>query len=213
MKPPEPGFNLSKLATTACYVGPAVMTAADIITIALNHSISPFKQTISGFAAGPYGWLEKAGMVIIALSFFLMAVNVLAAKKNKQARLFKTMGGLLVIVAIGFLMLSIFNTNVIGTLVSFHGVVHQIASAAVSVVFYIACLISMRLMFNKPGFRFFAIYCGVTFVVGLTVLILLSLVFRQDEYTGLMERLIAGFNLVWIILVGPQVIKLAKEKE
>ena len=208
MKPPEPGFNLSKLATTACYVGPAVMTAADIITIALNHSISPFKQTIS-----LAGWLEKFGMVIIALSFFLIAVNVLTAKKKKQARLFKTAGVLLVIVAIGFLMLSIFNTNVIGTLVSFHGVVHQIASAAVSVVFYIACLISMRLMFNKPGFRFFAIYCGVTFVVGLTVLILLSLVFRQDEYTGLMERLIAGFNLVWIILVGPQVIKLAKEKE
>jgi hypothetical protein len=26
---------------------------------------------------------------------------------------------------------------------------------------------------------------------------------------GLMERMIAGFNLVWIILVGPQLIKLA----
>jgi hypothetical protein len=28
---------------------------------------------------------------------------------------------------------------------------------------------------------------------------------------GLMERLIAGFKLVWIMLVGPQVIKLVNE--
>ncbi|MGP8079923.1 MAG: hypothetical protein ACLPVI_05370 [Dehalococcoidales bacterium] len=30
-----------------------------------------------------------------------------------------------------------------------------------------------------------------------------------NEYIGLEERMIAGFNLVWIVLVGPQVIKLA----
>jgi hypothetical protein len=28
---------------------------------------------------------------------------------------------------------------------------------------------------------------------------------------GLIERLTAGFNLVWIMLVGPQVIKLVNE--
>ena len=211
MNRPRLSFNLSSLATKACYVGPAVMVAADTITIALNHTFSPLKQTISGFAAGPGGWLERIGMAVIALSFFLIALNVLTMSKKNRTRIFTTAGILLVIVAIGFLMLSIFNTNVIATLVSFHGLVHQISSAAVSIVFYVACLILMRLMFNKPGFRFFAVCCGISFVVGVTVLTLLAAGYYRDVYTGLMERGIAGFNLVWIVVVGPQVIKLARE--
>ncbi len=213
MSRPRLTFVLSDLATKVCYLGPAVMVAADTITIALNRTVSPFKQTISGFATGPDGWLERVGMAIIALSFFLMALNLLTSKKKNQARIIKIAGLLLVIVAVGFLMLSIFNTNVIGTIISFHGLVHQISSAAVSIVFYIACLILMRLMIKRPGLRLFGIYCGVTFVVGIIVFILLAAGFYQNVYTGLMERGIAGFNLVWIVLVGPQVIKLAGEKE
>jgi hypothetical protein len=208
---PRLSFNLSSLATKACYLGPAVMVAADTVTIALNHTFSPLKQTISGFAAGPDGWLERIGIAVVALSFFLIALNVLTTQKKNHARILTSSGVLLVIVAIGFLMLSIFNTNVIATLASFHGLVHQISSAAVSVVFYAACLIMMGLMINKPGFRFFAIYSGITFVVGVTVLTLLVAGFYQDVYTGLMERGIAGFNMVWIVLVGPQVIRLARE--
>ena len=187
MSRPRLTFVLSDLATKVCYLGPAVMVAADTITIALNRTVSPFKQTISGFATGPDGWLERVGMaIIVPIALFIWAI---------------------------LLMLSIFNTNVIGTIISFHGLVHQISSAAVSIVFYIACLILMRLMIKRPGLRLFGIYCGVTFVVGIIVFILLAAGFYQNVYTGLMERGIAGFNLVWIVLVGPQVIKLAGEKE
>ena len=147
---------------------------------------------------------------MVAISFLFIAINLLRVKNQKDLRLVKFAGGLLVIVATGFLMISIFNTNVIGTIISFHGLVHQIATVAVSVVFYLSCLILMRLMINKPGLRYFSLYSGLTFLVGLTVLVLLSFSYHQNEYIGLLERMTAGFNLVWIVLVGPQVIKLAR---
>ena len=205
--------NYPKLAVLSCYVSPAVMVVADITAIALNRNVSPLEQSISGYAAGPYGWLEKTGMVFIAFTFLAIAVNALVAKNKTELPGLKFVGGLLVIVAIGFLMLSIFNTNVFSTLMSFHGLIHQFTSAAVSIVFYTVCLVVMRLMINKAGLRYYSIYSGLTFLVGLIVLILLVFEIHHNNYMGLMERMIAGFNLVWIVLVGPHVIKLARSSQ
>ncbi|MGP8079924.1 MAG: DUF998 domain-containing protein [Dehalococcoidales bacterium] len=93
----------SRLATAACYLGPTVMVAADLITIALNHTINPLKHTISGYAIGPYGWLEKLGMVTVAISFLLIALNLLTVKNQKDLNRLRLVGILLVIVAIGFI--------------------------------------------------------------------------------------------------------------
>jgi hypothetical protein len=65
-------------------------------------------------------------------------------------------------------------------------------------------------MINKPGLRYFSLYSGLTFLIGLTVLVLLGFNYHQNEYIGLLERMIAGFNLGWIVLIGPQVVKLAR---
>ena len=199
-----------KLAVTACFLGPIVMTAADIITIVLNHKANSLKQTISDFAIGPYGYLEKIGMIMVAVSFLFIAINLLIVRNNKELRIFKFVGVLFVIVALGFLMISIFSTNIIGTLINFHGLVHQVSAIAVSVVFYLACLILMRLMINKTSLRYFGLYCALTCFVGFIVLLALGFSHNKNEYMGLMERIIAGFNLVWIVLVGPQVIRLAR---
>ena len=198
------------LAVITCYIGPAVMVTADIVTIVLNPNVSPVKQSISGFAIGPYGWLEKIGIVMVALSFGLISINLLIIKNKKELRLFKFVGVLFMIVAIGFLMISIFNTNVFGTIINFQGLVHQLASVAVSIVFYVSCLITMYLLINKPGFRYFGMYSGLTFLVGFAVLLWLGFAYHHNEYMGLTERIIAGFNLMWIILVGPQLTKLVR---
>ena len=93
---------------------------------------------------------------------------------------------------------------------SFHGLIHQFTSASVSIVFYITCLVAMNLMIKKAGLKYYAVYSGLTFLVGLVVLIVLVFEIHHNNYMGLMERMIAGFNLVWIVLVGPQLIKLAR---
>jgi hypothetical protein len=187
------------------------MVAADIITIALNRNADPLSQTISGYALGPYGWLEKIGMILVAISFFFIAVNLLKVKNQDGSAWLKFIGALLAIVGIGFITLTIFNSNVIGTLTNFHGLVHQFTAISVSAVFYTSCIILMVLMVKRPRFRYLSYYSGLTFLVGLAVLILLVSGHHLNDDIGLEERLIAGFNLVWIVLAGPQIIKLTNQ--
>ena len=150
------------------------MIAADIITIVLNHDVNPLKQTISAFAIGPYGYLEQIGMIMVAISFLFIAINLLMVKNQKELRLLRLVGGMLVIVAIGFLIISIFNTNVIGTINSFDSFVHKVSVGAASVVFYVSCLILTRFMINKAGLRYVGLYGALTFLVGFIVFLLLS---------------------------------------
>ena len=201
---------ISILAVPFCLIGPSIMIAADILTISLNHRVNPLKHSISYFAAGPFGWLEKIGIVSVAIAFLLIAVNLLAVRYKNEFRMIRLDGVLLTIVALGFLMISLFNTNVIGTVISFHGLVHQLATIAVSFVFYLSCLITMFLMINKTGFKYFGVYSGLTCLIGFAVLSWFGFSYYFTEYMGLSERLISGFNLLWIILVAPQLIRLAK---
>jgi hypothetical protein len=149
------------------------------------------------------------GMEMVAVSFFFIAANLLNTKNKEGLNRLRFIGALLVIVAIGFLLLGIFNTNVIGTLASFHGLVHHFSVIAVSVVFYLSCLITMSVMIKHRVFRYFGIYSGLTFVFGLIVLLFIVSGHVLKDYIGLEERVIAGLNMVWIVLVGPQLIKLA----
>jgi len=190
------------LAVPACYVGPAIMVTADVVTIVLNHGHSPIRETISWFAAGPFGWLEKLGMLIVAISFLFIAVHLSRVKDYKinnksEFRLLKLDGILLAIVAFGFLLITIINANVISTTVSFHGLIHQIATGF--------------LLIKIPALKYTVFYSGLTFLVGIAGLFWLGFSVYRSDYLGLVERLIAGFNLVWIVLVGPQVIKLVNE--
>jgi hypothetical protein len=189
------------------------MVAADMMTMTLNRTFDPLKQTISGYAAGSYGWLEKLGMEIVAISFFFIAINLLNAKNKEGLNRLRFIGALLVIVAVGFLLLGIFNTDVIGTLASFHGLVHHFSVIAVSVVFYLSCLMTMSLMVKRRDFRYFGLYSGLTFLLGLIVLVFIVSGHVLKNYIGLEERVIAGFNLLWIVLVGPQLIKLINSLE
>jgi hypothetical protein len=68
---------------------------------------------------------------------------------------------------------------------------------------------TMSLMVKRRAFRFFGLYSGLTFLLGLSVLIFIVSGHIIKDYVGLEERAIAGFNLIWIVLVGPQLIKLA----
>jgi hypothetical protein len=96
-------------------------------------------------------------------------------------------------------------------LTNFHGLVHQFTAISVSAVFYTSCIILMVLMVKRPRFRYLSYYSGLTFLVGLAVLILLVSGHHLNDDIGLEERLIAGFNLVWIVLAGPQIIKLTNQ--
>lgn len=136
------------------------MVLADFLTVILIQNLSPVRFSISYFAGSPYGWLEKIGMVAVSISFALIAANLLCGVEKPAGRLWQIDGVLLAVVAVGFLTISLFDTNVIGTIYSFHGLVHQLATIAVTLFFMlpVCFLCGCYLCFPVLGFgRYIAV--------------------------------------------------------
>ncbi len=201
--------NLLRAAVPACFIGPTIMVTADFLTIILNHRFDLIEQTISGFAVGPYGWLEKIGIIMIALCFLLMGLVLLNVNNARNLRWLKTAGILFFSAAAGFFFTALINTTLVTVIAGIHFSFHKLSLVIGSVGFYQACLIFTGLMISKPGLRTFGIYSGFVYLVGLATLLWVLLSFHYIAYSGLAERVLTGVNLVWIILIGPRVIKLA----
>jgi hypothetical protein len=75
-------------------------------------------------------------MSTVAMTFLFISLNLLAIKDGQESRELKLGGVLLLIVAFGFLMTSLFNTHVIGTPMSYRGLIHRISFEIVSAAFY-----------------------------------------------------------------------------
>jgi Protein of unknown function (DUF998) len=207
LRPPK----LLNIALSACFVGPAIMVSADFLTVVLNHRWDLIEQTISGFATGPYGWLEKIGIATIGFSFLLMGLVLLNVNGEKDVRLLKSAGILFGVAAVGFFFTSLLNTNIISFVAGFHVSFHKVALVVASVGFYQACLIFTALMITKPGLRFWGIYSGFVYLVGLAAFFWIVFSIHYIDYSGLAERILTGLNLIWIIAVGPRVIRLADQ--
>jgi hypothetical protein len=201
--------DLPRLAATACLVGPCVMVLSDILTIVLNNKVDPIVQTISGFAVGSYGWLEKIGIMTIAISFLLIGLVLLNGSNTKNLCLLKTAGILFLVAAAGFLFTSLINTTLITAIAGIHFSFHKFSLVIGSIAFYQACLIFTGLMIPKPGLRAFGIYSGFVYLVGLTTFLWVIFSLHYIAYSGLAERILAAVNLIWIMAIGPHVIKFA----
>jgi len=205
--------RLANMAKPACLVCPGVMVIADILTITLHQPAKFVDRSISIYAAGHYGWLEKSGTIMVGACFCLIAINLWRVSCARELRLFKWGGILFFIETIGFILMSLFNTNLVSNVFTFHGLVHQISLITISVVFYLFCMSAAWEMGKQPSFKLFGLVCLLPLVTGLLVCLWLGYsyhYYHENRYMGLSERLITAANLFWIILVGPQVVKLAE---
>ena len=201
--------SLLNISVAACFIGPAIMVTADVLTIILNHRFDLVEQTISGFATGPYGWLEKIGILMIAVCFLLMGLVLWNVNQTKNLRLLKTAGVFFLVAALGFFFTALINTTYVTAIAGFHFSFHKFSLVIGSIGFYQACLIFTGLVIPKPGLRAFGIYSGFVYLVGLATFLWVVFSFHNIAYSGLAERILTGVNLIWIVTVGPRVIKLA----
>jgi uncharacterized membrane-anchored protein len=202
---------LPGVAVMACIIGPVVMVLSDIVTVRLNPEFDPVAQTISGFADTQFGWLEKIGMGMVGVAFLLMGLSLLTAKTQNDQKLFRVTGVLFLIAAFSFEMTAVFNSNLIATVYSLHGLLHILALALGVSMFYPTCLFFMRVMMRKPGLKYFGLYSGFTYLVGFAVFLWIIFSNKDFGYLGLSERLLTGFTLLWVVLVGPRVINMTRE--
>jgi hypothetical protein len=177
--------SLLNFSVAACFIGRGTMIGADILTIVLNHQFDLVEQTISGFAVGPYGWLEKIGIMMIAGCFLLMGLALLNVNSGHNLRLLKTAGILFLVAASGFLFTALINTTFVTVIAGIHFSFHKFSLVIGSIGFYQACLIFTGLMITKPGLKSSGIYSGFVYLVGLATLLWVVFSFHYIAYSGL----------------------------
>ena len=198
------------LGAPACIVGPATVFVCDILSIILTRKLNPFNNTISEYALGPFGWLEKIGILLISVSILLVGLNLADSAKKMKSRILTIAGIMFAVVAIGFLIISIFNTDVTKRILSLHGFIHIFSAIAVALVFPITLLLLSFKLARHLKFKALAGYTAFTGLIGLGAAIWIAFPSNRVAWIGLSERLLAGSNFIWVIIAGSKTLKVLK---
>jgi hypothetical protein len=187
------------------------MVIGDMLAIMLTRGMGPLETSISYYAMGPYGLLEKSGILIVSISFALIGLNLLGSRTLHGFG--KTLAGFLYLaVAAGFFIVSIFNTDA-GNTATIHGSVHMVAALGVTLIFPVACIVLFPSLIKNPKLKALAWYTASTGLIGLGAAVWISLPANRESLIGLSERLLAAVNLIWVAAAGPSLVKACNPSE
>jgi hypothetical protein len=201
---------LRKFTPHISVFGAVFMVICDGLGIWLNPSYDPLRAGISKLAlVVPTGWLEKLGFGILGLCILVTALSLATSALSKSNRVFLSLSLLLALNGLGFVVISIFNTDV-GAAGTLNGIIHVAAAAmsgSVSSLFALIFTIGFR---KDTALRSYVLY---TMIVGLYAAIggLVYLLLPDGAWfgLGLYERTLMVLTLVWLGLVGTGLLKAA----
>ncbi len=200
-----------KMGAPACIVNPVTMVIFDLLTIHFTHTFNPLDTTISQYALGSFGWLEKTGIILVALAFILLGMNLLSSRKKAKSLINTTCGVMFLMVGAGFSMVILFNVDTTNGIASFPGFMHMFAAISVSLIFPIACLLIAFNLANYHKHNYLAVYTAFTGLIGFGAVVWIAFPANRVAWIGISERTLAGLNLIWLIFIAPRIIKLSSE--
>ena len=200
---------LRRLTPRLSIFGALVMVICDVSGILLNPSYSPLRQGISKLALSPStGWLEKLAFAVLGLAILITAAGLASSELAKQRRLFLALSLLLALNGLGFVVISIFNTDA-GAQHTLHGMIHGIAAATSGSVPSLFALIFAIGFIKDERLRPYVLY---TVLVGAFAAIGGLVHLRLPELFGLgiYERILMALTLIWLGLAGTGLLKVAE---
>jgi len=176
--------------------------------------LRPVENRISPPPNKPTGWLEKLGFGILGLGILVTALSLARSVLSKSSRVFLALSLLLGLNGLGFVVISIFDTDdgAAGTL---RGIIHVAAAATSGSVPSLFALIVTIGFIKNARLRPYVLY---TLFVGLYAAIggLVYLLLPDGSWFGLgfYERILMLLTLVWLGLAGTGLLRAAnKENE
>ncbi len=189
-----------------CTLSPLIVFTCDLLTINLNHVLNPLTATISEYAIGSFGWLEKIGITLIAISFILLSINVIQNARTIRSKTTYFSGAFLSLVGFGFFTIILFNVNTTSSMYNPRGMIHILAVVSVSVLFPISCLLLSFEIFKNRANKTLAVYTALTGLIGIIAIIWIAFPGNRVTWIGLAERLLAGSNIIWVLFAGPKIL-------
>jgi hypothetical protein len=202
---------LRRITPAASVFGAVFMAACDGVGIGLNPSYDPLRSGISRLALTPTGWVEKLGFGVLGLCILVTASSLATSALSKTSRVFLTLSGLLALNGLGFLTISIFNTDAPHQ-VTTAGIIHLAGAFASSSVPTLSAIIFTPGFIRNPRLRpyvIFTLFTGLYAALGGLALLLLP----EGSWfgLGLYERILMGLTLVWLGVAGTGLLRVADQ--
>ena len=153
--------------------------------------------------------MEKLGFGILGLCILITALSLATSALSKSNRVFLSLSLLLALNGLGFVIISIFDTDV-GAAGTLNGIIHVAAAATSGSVSSLFALIFTIVFRKNTRMRPYVVY---TLIVGSYAAIggLVYLLLPSGAWfgLGLYERTLMVLTLVWLGLVGTGLLKAA----
>jgi hypothetical membrane protein len=211
------GFR--RLAGACAVAGPVVFSAAWLVAWAAQDTYSPRREDISALAAVDVQqpWIMVVGFLALAASLVALGLGLLrAAAGGRAARV----GALLVLLAgLGILVAGVARNDCSSELaactaridagdVSWHHGLHDAVSGLVFLALVVAQLVLARAFRRDPSWRDLRAYSFVSGILTLALLVLFA-AGAIDGWNGLVQRVFLAVPLVWIMVLGIRLRRLA----
>ena len=186
---------------TTCIANPFILIICDSVSVLLTKNYNPFMQSISELMLTKFGWIDRIGIIAVVISLGIMSLYLLKSKSGIKLKERLFAGVLLIITGLSFIMVVIFNTDMIGAPRTLHGEIHVVSTAIASIAFPIACILLAVAFKRVRDSQFFIWYSLFTALFGLVLG--LSRIINADWLgMGLYERLVTLVNMLWISIIG-----------
>lgn len=177
--------------------GPVLFIIITMVAHLVPKQYDAVRQTISELALGAYGWIQVSAFVLLACLIIVLAAGLrrnIGGKHRINAACVQ-----LTLIGVGFLLISIFPTDIQGTPLTAQNLVHQVTVRAMAALFPSACFVFAHGLVSKKHWQSMIPYTLFTGAMA-TILGILWLVAPDMLYShlGLYERIIATNALVWM---------------
>jgi hypothetical membrane protein len=210
-----------RVAGTCAVAGPVVFSAAWLVAWAAQDTYSPRREDISALAAldAQQPWIMEIGFLALAVGLVALGMGLMrAVAGGRLARV----GALLVLLAgLGILVAGIARNDCSSELlackaridagnVSWHHGLHDAVSGVVFLALVVAQVVLARAFRCDSSWRDLRAYSIVSGLLTLALLVLFGSD-AIDGWNGLIQRVFLAVPLVWIMVLGIRLRRLAND--
>lgn len=190
-------FKLHEFLAVAGIAGPLLLLGAEIVVLPSVGNYSPVRDSISSLAWGWLGWIESSTFLITGLLLETFAAVLLLG--IRWSRGFKLGIFLLTCSGFGLILIGAFRADAPYFAPTISGQIHGIAANITFTLLPLAILLIAPSLKKDPYWRSMFVF-SIAIAVFALIWIGIYRVWlpQQLSWFGLYERILAGFEIIWV---------------
>ena len=192
-------------------IGPVLFLSITVSLDVLQSSPDQVIKTVSDLVHGSYGWLQNLAFASLAFCFLLFITKLYVFTKRKLSSLAGIL--MLSITGIGFILITIFPSQVSGLGQTLQGLLHDSIAGLIATSFMLGCIAFTHHFRKDPHWKNYWIYTLITVILCFSFAMLWALLPREWQIEGVGERLLLISAFAWVMVISLKLMKMHRQSQ